>query len=182
MWVHFRRAWIWMRDNDALLQGHYKVYLKAQFHYAPHRDREKVWPTMLYNHKATQKWKWYLEHKKRRLGGVIPGILDYEKDLSTNRLRSVFEQASWDLEGFIRGGFDEDEALRAFESAFDPLFILASTGACKRLEQNEDYYGPRVREVYAHLRLKTKALNRLRILYGETREEQHRNWRRRLAL
>lgn len=183
MWVHFLRARLWMLALKALARGKYKTFIKAQFEYAPGKDPERVFPQMLYNHRATQKWQWYLDKKERRLGTVLDADLSYEKDLSTNRLKAFFEQGAWELEGLVRSGFTEEEALRAFEGLFDPSFILASPGAIGRLEKNEKHYGPRVRAAFNRFRAKLpKAIQRMRRLYGECRTGQEGQWDRRLAV
>lgn len=182
LWIHFRRARLWMIGLDALEEGKYKTFLKAQFEYAPGSDPAQVWPNMLYSHRATRNWKWYLDKKARRLGGIIPGILDYEKSLSTNRTQSLFEQNAWDLEGYVRSGFTVHEAFHVFWSIFEPGFILASPGAAAQFEKDQDYFGPLVKELYPMVKGRTKALHKMRTLYGKCREQQQERWGKRLLV
>ena len=171
-----------MMQLGTLDKGKYKTYISAQFHYAPRGDKNRVYPTMLHCRSATKRWRKYLEKKKRRTGDVMPRTLEYEKGLSTNRIEAVFMQGAWDLEGYLHNGFREDEAIKAFEPLFDPAFVIASPGASLKLKDAPDYFGPRVKAVYEHIKKRRQALQDLRTLYGKCREEQGARWPGRFGL
>ena len=181
-WVHFRRAREKMKKLKTLAGSAFKIYMEAQFHYAPNGDPRRVFPNMLYSDRAERNWRWYREKVERRVGKVHPKAAEYSKALSQDRIYAIFTQGAWDLEGFLTTGFTEDEVFRAFHGLFDPQFILASPGAVMRLKTDPGRFGPRVRAAFNNMQQANKPIEKLRTLYEQCRTEQRKLWGERVSL
>ena len=179
-WRHFQRLrWRLVKEGWLKL---WKVYLVAQFFYSP--DPEGLYPQMLYGDKAAQKFQYYLERKKRRVGRVHVKELQSEFSLDPNRVKSLFIQSAWALESFLRGGFTEEEAFKGFPHEFHPYFVVINpTIWDKFCHHDSSGFSEEIKKAFEFLYSsldggRDRRIEAMREEYERARREQASVWKR----
>lgn len=171
-WIFFQRT-----RNTLIqcgLQPWWKTFIYAQFHYC--RDRNKLFPNMIYGDNALAKYSWYMKKKKRRMGKVYGGELEGELALDSAYIDSHFQTSAWRLEGYTRRGIDEVTAYKLFPNEFHPLFV--AVGALNELKKGDKEFRPKVLKWFNKLmrHRQGRFIPEAQRRYHSAREDQGKRW------